>query len=232
MPSLRTDTDSIETGAFFTSTTLAGKNTTATNSTVPYVSYSASDGSIQFAVNIDTNTNDLYFSLSTLGDGSWTGVGIGSDQMDDKALILIAYPTSNQQNVTVSPRRTTGHTEPSYTNNYTLELLPGSCIEDENLYAYGRLNGCGDLWTGNTSFIFAYGPGPVSNGDSVTADLRFHSTVGVFTMDLQQARGNGGVPSLNGRDIGSWEISLETKNELSAPFHGQLLLNPEQNPLY
>ena len=140
--------------------------------------------------------------------------------MNSDALILITYPASNGQNVTISPRQTSGHTEPWYTTEYDLEVLPGTEVVGGQLFAQGRIKGVGNLWKGNTSFIFAYGPGPVSNGDSVTADLRFHSTNGIFTMDLNQASGAGGVPSLNGVDIASSETELNMPIEYAAPFHG------------
>lgn len=146
----------------------------------------------------------------------------------DGSMMLMAYPASNGQDVTVSPRLSSGHVEPSYTSNVTIQLLPGTGIVGGTLTANGRCTGC-RKWSGNSidvkstaqKMIFAYGPGYVGNPDSVNADTRFHSTYGVFTMDMVKATGPGGVPSSNiGPNLGSIETSITRKSEFSAPIHG------------
>ena len=72
------------------------------------------------------------------------------------------------------------------------------------------------------NMIFAYGPW-VGNPDSVNANLRFHETVGVFTMNLTKATGPGGVPVITGTNEGVTELSITSTHGLASPAHGKFL---------
>ena len=149
------------------------------------------------------------------------------------SLIIIAYPTSNGTYVTVSPRLGTGHTEPEVAPNVTLELLPGTGVltQDSNntLTVNARCINCRS-WSGGSidvtskaqNMIFAYGP-YVGNPNSVNANLKFHETEGVFTMDMTKATGPGGVPDITASNEGATEISIRNTHDLSSPAHGKFL---------
>ena len=46
--------------------------------------------------------------------------------------MFMAYSDSTGKNVTLSPRLSYGHVEPSYTKNITVEVLAGTKIENGN----------------------------------------------------------------------------------------------------
>jgi len=72
------------------------------------------------------------------------------------------------------------------------------------------------------NMIFAYGPW-VGNPDSVNANLRFHETDGVFTMDMTKASGHGGVPDITASNEGATEVSIKSTHDFASPAHGELL---------
>ena len=63
-----------------------------------------------FALNAVDN-GDIYFHMSGPVAHCWLGVGIGEHMKD--SFMLVAYPSANGQDVTISPRIATGHTEPT-----------------------------------------------------------------------------------------------------------------------
>jgi hypothetical protein len=195
-------------------------------------SYTSSDLGISFALNVPTDSNDLYFSLQGPGDGTWLAIGMGSNTMAN-SLMIIAYPTSNGTYVTVSPRLGTGHTEPMVAPNVTVELLDGTGVltqaSNNTLTVNARCINCRS-WSGGSidvtskaqNMIFAYGP-YVGNPDSVNANLKFHETEGVFTMDMTKARGPGGVPDVTAFNEGATEVSIKTTHDFASPAHGKFL---------
>lgn len=72
------------------------------------------------------------------------------------------------------------------------------------------------------NMIFAYGAW-VGNPDSVNANLRYHETDGVFTMDLTKATGPGGVPDITAANEGATEISIKDTHDYASPAHGKFL---------
>jgi hypothetical protein len=195
-------------------------------------SYTSSDLGISFALNVPNDSDDLYFSLTGPGDGSWLAIGMGSDQMAN-SLMIIAYPTSNGSYVTVSPRLGTGHTEPTVAPNVTVQLLTGTGVvtqaSNNTLTVNARCINCRG-WNGGSidvnskaqNMIFAYGPW-VGNPNSVNANLRMHETEGVFTMDMIQATGPGGVPNITAANEGATEVSITSTHDLASPIHGEFL---------
>ncbi|KAI9846815.1 MAG: hypothetical protein M1838_001138 [Thelocarpon superellum] len=153
-----------------------------------------------FSLNVPIDSDDLFFHMAGPQANSWMAVGIGS-QMEG-ALMFIAYVNGNQSNVTVSPRIATGENEPSYTSNYSVEVLIGSNVTNGTYEVNARCVNC-KLWNGTTfdlnsttqPWIFALGPDVDLNSDSLTANLRRHANYGQFTMDMVQATGEAFVPS-------------------------------------
>jgi hypothetical protein len=156
---------------------------------------------------------------------------MGSNQMAN-SLIIIAYPTSNGTYVTVSPRLGTGHTEPMVAPNVTVQLLDGTGVQtqDDNntLTVNARCINCRS-WSGGSidvtskaqNMIFAYGPW-VGNPDSVNANLKFHETEGVFTLDMTKASGPRGVPDVTALNEGATEVSIRSTHDFASPAHGKL----------
>lgn len=212
------------TGLLFTSTALAASTTIAADV------YTSSDLGISFALNVANDSNDLFFSLTGPGDGSWLAIGWGSNKMAN-SLMIIAYPTSNGSYVTVSPRLGTGHTEPTIAPNVTVRLRARSGVQTDasnnTLTVNAQCINCRS-WSGGSidvtskaqEMIFAYGPW-VGNPDSENADLRMHNTDGVFTMDMTKATGPGGVPEITASNFGATEVSISSTHDLASPIHGE-----------
>src|SRR6266480_7587572 len=57
-------------------------------------------------------TGDLWFRLAAPAEYDWIGVGIGPHMKG--ALTFVTYPSKNGTAVTLSPRLSTGNTEPTY----------------------------------------------------------------------------------------------------------------------
>ncbi|KAK3726126.1 hypothetical protein LTR37_000274 [Vermiconidia calcicola] len=161
----------------------------------------------EFALNADRSTGDLYFHLSSPAGNAWVGVGIGSNMIG--ALMFIAYPSSNGEDVTISARVADGHSEPTYQKDIKVEQLGTNAVtgsrETQNIVANGVCRDCKFWGIGGINFdisaqpfIFAVGDVfPTINSDSGSADLSRHLFYGHFTIDMTAAtsESGGAVPS-------------------------------------
>jgi uncharacterized membrane protein YqjE len=191
----------------------------------------SSDGDVVFALNIPSDSDDeLFFSLSGPTGGSWMAVGMGSNTMDD-SLMFLAYTSSNRKNVTLSPRLSYGHVEPSYTSNVTIEVLAGTGISNDTMTVNARCGNC-RKWQGGSidpqstaqNFIYASGPDNL-NSDSLTEDIKRHDSYGVFTMDLTKAVGTAGVPeTISNNTAGTTQTSENIDHDFSPALHGCVMI--------
>jgi hypothetical protein len=72
--------------------------------------------------------SDVYIQITAPTSYSWIGMGTGS-QMSGSTM-LIMYASGNGQNVTVSGRKTSGHTAPSYSKDVQLTLMDGTGVSN------------------------------------------------------------------------------------------------------
>lgn len=158
-------------------------------------------------------------------------VGMGSDQMKG-SLMFMVYTSSNGKNVTLSPRISDGHSEPSYTSDVTVDLLPGTGISNQTMIVNARCGNCRS-WKGGSlnidttaeNFIYASGPSGHLNEDSATAGIKRHSRYGTFQMDLTKATGIGGVPDpVSSNTEGTVQDSESTDHDFSASLHGAVMI--------
>ncbi|KAG4442276.1 hypothetical protein IFR05_002267 [Cadophora sp. M221] len=208
-------------------------STTAAVDTTVGASFHAKDRSINFALNIPQgdDNNDLYFTIVAPTVSTWIAIGMGSDKMDD-SLIFMAYSDSSGKNVTLSPRLSYGHVEPSYTNNITVEVLPGTQIVDGNYTVNAMCKNCrswkgGSIDPTNTAakFIYATGPGGNLKSNSLTAGIKRHDLYGAFTMDLTKAFGVKGVPVIQfADDTGTVQTQDNSDRDLAPPAHAVLMI--------
>ncbi|KAL1606214.1 hypothetical protein SLS60_003615 [Paraconiothyrium brasiliense] len=114
------------------------------------------------------------------------------------------YANAKGDNVTISPRFATGHSEPEYNqrSSIKLEILNGTGIQDDMYVLQAVCRSC-RVWPGgfidNSSttqpMIFAFGPGTLKQSDDLNAPLRRHVRYGQFTMDMAAATSsNATVP--------------------------------------
>jgi hypothetical protein len=127
---------------------------------------------------------------------------MGSDQMFN-ALVFMVYADAAGNNVTLSPRLSYNHVEPSYSADIDVALLPGTGVSDDRMLANAVCHNCrswdgGSIDPDNTHapFIFAGGPLQVFRSDSVTASVMIHAAYGSFYMNLTQAVGPALVPNM------------------------------------
>ncbi|KAH7356766.1 hypothetical protein BKA65DRAFT_214470 [Rhexocercosporidium sp. MPI-PUGE-AT-0058] len=156
---------------------------------------------------------------------------MGSDKMDD-SLIFMAYSDSSGKNVTLSPRLSYGHVEPSYTKDITVEVLPGTQIVDGNYTVNAMCKNCrswkgGSIDPTNTAakFIYATGPGGNLKSNSLTAGIKRHDLYGAFTMDLTKAFGVKGVPAIQFADAtGTVQTQDSSDRDFAPPAHAVLMI--------
>ncbi|KAM0706509.1 hypothetical protein Q7P35_005836 [Cladosporium inversicolor] len=171
-----------------------------------------------FALNAVEATGDLYFHMEVPEGQAWGAVGIGSRMKD--ALIFAAYASENGTGVTISPRITTRHAEPSYAKDIKLEQLWPSELNNSNTIGVNNrlqadavcrnctswLSGKGHLDLKSTSapFIFAIGPEKTMRSSSLTASMRRHEYYGRFDMNMTAATSpeKGAVPPPFGKNGG------------------------------
>ena len=151
---------------------------------------------------------------------------MGNNKMDD-TLMLMVYADSTGKNVTVSPRLSYGHTEPSYTKDVTITVQPGTGIANGNMTVNAICSNCRS-WNGGkidptnsaAKFIFATGPDGSINSNSGSANIKRHSTYGAFTMDLTKAVGAAQIPNIATSDSsGTIQTQDQTDHDFSAPLH-------------
>ncbi|RYP62397.1 hypothetical protein DL770_009596 [Monosporascus sp. CRB-9-2] len=167
---------------------------------------------LAFALNVPSNSSqDLYFSIQMPVSVSWGAIGLGSDTMAG-SLMLMIYSSSSGENVTLSPRISDGHSEPVYSPDIEVEALPGTgLVNDSTLVYNGRCSNCRSWSNGKVDveskaqhMLYATGEVGEITTDDVEYSPRIHYNYGSFTMDMVDATGPGGVPTI--------EASLESES--------------------
>lgn len=188
------------------------------NNTVASSIFVSNNQDIAFALNVPNNSaTDLYFSILLPTQRAWGAIGLGTNQMAG-ALMLVVYGSENGQNVTVSPRLASGHSEPVFTPDISIQTLPGTgLVNGSAAYLFnGKCTNCRswrssgkggddnknktlDLKSTEQSFLYATGPlGPNAvQSDAKDAPLKLHYSYGTFTLDMVRATGAGGVPVIS-----------------------------------
>lgn len=197
------------------------------------------DNDLAFSLNVPSNSStDLYFTMLLGGSLAWGAVGLGSSSMAG-SLMLVMYASESGRNVTVSPRRATGHREPVFDPEIRIDALAGTgVVNGSTLVFRGRCANCrswtrakeGDtrrLDVGSTAapFLYATGPDRPIRSDDPAQDLQMHYSYGTFAMDLVHATGPAGVPDPTGRLEGTTlGISETGKSDKAAKAHAVLMI--------
>jgi hypothetical protein len=80
-----------------------------------------------------SSTGTVYFQISGPSSFAWIGMGLGTQMTG--ANIFTIYQAANGQNITLSPRKGSGHVMPSPDNSLQATLLDGSGIQDGKMIA-------------------------------------------------------------------------------------------------
>lgn len=117
------------------------------------------------------------------------------------ALMFVVYASEDGNNVTLSPRLATGHSQPRYTDNIQVQVLGGSGIIDGNYVVNAKCSNC-RTWSGGSvdvtdnsvDMIWAIGSGGAIDSNDVQANIQQHRTYNSFNLDFAAATGEAGVP--------------------------------------
>jgi hypothetical protein len=95
-------------------------------------------GTLCYSVNIPDSTaqsgsGDIFFQIKGPSTYQWIGMGTGN-QMSGSSMFVI-YQSSNGQNVTISPRKGSGHDEPGVDSSAKVSLMDGSGISNGEMIA-------------------------------------------------------------------------------------------------
>jgi hypothetical protein len=154
-----------------------------------------------FALNVAAN-GDVYFHMSGPVLHTWLGVGFGSEMKD--SFMIVAYPSDDGLNTTISTRLGSGHTEPVWTPGYEIVKVyndtyapNANTVTDQGtgvIIAHAMCRNCTKWATGSLDLesktqpmIFALGPERHFGSDSVEASIPRHAMYGQFTVDLTEA---------------------------------------------
>ncbi|KAF2458310.1 hypothetical protein BDY21DRAFT_371156 [Lineolata rhizophorae] len=220
---------------------IVGRQDDDDNSTAPVSTflYKASDydednwANFTFALTVGRDSGDMWFKMMGPSMYSWMAVGTGNQMAG--SMMFIAYADGDDDDITLSVRRATGHNEPSYDSNIDFELLDGSEIINGSYVINGRCKSCADsgkldLDSTEFPFIFAFGPsGFAINSGSSSAGIRRHSAYGKFKLDLKAATtddDDATVPTLEDtldtNNIGT-SLKEDDKAELPSRFHALVM---------
>ncbi|KAI0102743.1 iron reductase domain protein [Nemania sp. FL0031] len=162
---------------------------------------------IVFALNVpnDASSSDLFFSMAFPAHTSWVAVGLGASTMGGNPLMLMAYPSATGQNVTLSPRRSYGHSEPVFDPDIDIKALEGTGLFNDTTFIFnGVCSNCRswprdgkiDISSTSQEMVYATGPTDDTTSDNPRESVKIHWSYGSFTMDLVRATGAGGVPEI------------------------------------
>ena len=146
--------------------------------------------------------------------------------------MLMAYSDSTGKNVTLSPRLSHGHVEPSYSKDFKIQVLGGTKIDAGNYTVNAKCSNC-RKWKGGfidpknvaAKFNYATGPSGSLKSNSLTANTKRHDLYGAFTMDLTKAVGVAGVPVITLADsTGTVQTQDKGDNDFGPRTHAILMI--------
>ncbi|KAK3317970.1 hypothetical protein B0H66DRAFT_220348 [Apodospora peruviana] len=160
-----------------------------------------------FALNLSPDSDDVNFYMAVPDLYQYTGIGFGATMAN--SLMFLVYANNDRNGVTLSPRLSTGNTEPVFYPAAEIILHEGTRAFDHTLYVNATCRGCRS-WEGGSievnnpghPMIFGLGITHVRGSDDKDMPLRRHMGYGVFSMDMVKATtpGGVGVPKINATD--------------------------------
>lgn len=168
---------------------------------------------------------------------SWGAVGLGSHDMKG-ALYFMMYLNEKGDNVTFSPRLAYGNYEPYYYKDMVWDYMNGTgvkdgwatltfrCKECQNWPGADSGKGYLDLNSNSQKCIWALGPHQKLRSDSPHANLRFHESHGVFSIDMKRTRGSEDIPVLTDKSVneGTTDVGHDTKLfDVKSSMHAALM---------
>ncbi|KAK3897603.1 hypothetical protein C8A05DRAFT_38837 [Staphylotrichum tortipilum] len=146
------------------------------------------------SINLPPNSDDINFYVSTPNFYQYTAIAFGAAMPD--ALMLVMYASADAKGVTVSPRTTSGHTEPVHDPSIRLALHSSTITDNQDMIVNATCLGCRRHpvpVTAASPMLFAIGPSLELSSDDPDARIRRHTGYAHFTIDLLRATGPGGI---------------------------------------
>ncbi|KFZ24344.1 hypothetical protein V502_01175 [Pseudogymnoascus sp. VKM F-4520 (FW-2644)] len=178
--------------------------------------YCPSSG-VCLTVNIPAaGSSNMFFQITGPSTMSYIAFGQGSKMSGSNMFIIYANSAGN--NVTLSPRTTSGHSAPSASTSAALTLLAGSGITGGVMTANVLCTNC-QSWSGGTmdftstksSWIYGTKSGSALNTNSVSVSISQHDNYGSFSLNLATATGgNSANPFLTSSSVTTNSASSAT----------------------
>lgn len=163
----------------------------------------SSKDNVTVSVNVpDNSTDTLFYHFSAPSTQKWAAFGFGNKMKD--SLIFVTYASESGNNVTVSPRLGKGHSMPQHTDDVKVDVLAGSGVINNVFVVNAKCTGCRS-WDGGSvdvdstdqDMIWALGPDGSLKSNDVSASISQHEGYNFFDLNLKDATGTGGVPSVS-----------------------------------
>lgn len=138
------------------------------------------------------NSESIYVQIRAPLTYEWVALGEGSRMAGSNMFILY---TSSANNITLSPRLSTGHAQPTLNPDAQITLLEGTGVIDGYMVANVLCENCTswkggslDLTSPSTSWIWAYKKGNPLDSKSKAANIARHDSMGRQSVNMTQAR--------------------------------------------
>ncbi|KAM7216620.1 hypothetical protein V8F06_008031 [Rhypophila decipiens] len=151
------------------------------------------DSDTTFALNLPKDSEHVNFYMAVPDFYQYVAIGFGGSM--DNLFTFIVYPNANRDGVTLSPRLSTGRTEPVFYPQAEITLNDGTRLFNQTLFVNATCTkGCrtwpgGEIQVPNPAqaMSFALGPSYAAGSDDREALLRRHQGYGSFGLDMVQA---------------------------------------------
>ena len=160
---------------------------------------SAQGDDYALSVNIPQDTasgssKSIFMQISAPSGVEWVGIGQGSQMAGANMMLVYAASSSN---VTVSPRSSSGESQPDFDSSAQVTVLEGSGVNsDGSFVANIRCDTCLS-WSGgsmdptdtSSDWIWAYKSGSALDSEDTSENLDMHSSMGSFHLNLKEGTG-------------------------------------------
>lgn len=135
----------------------------------------------------NSSGSSAYIQLSAPTSYAWVGLGTGSRMTGSSMFIMY---TDGNGNVTVSPRRGSGHTMPTVDSSIEVQLLAGSGVSGNTMTANILCSNCAnyfDLSSSSAGFIASWRSGNSIDSSSTSTSINQHDDTASWEFNLSQA---------------------------------------------
>ncbi|KAK7703709.1 hypothetical protein SLS57_010816 [Botryosphaeria dothidea] len=142
-----------------------------------------------------SGSGDIFLQITAPTSYAWVALGQGSSMSGSQ--MFIVYTSADGNNVTVSPRLSSGHSMPQFTSDTQITLLEGSSVSNGQMTANFKCANC-NSWSGGSmdfssssaTWIHASKSGSALNSDDTSESISQHGNdYGSWDWDFSAAKG-------------------------------------------